>query len=361
MDITKKVSELIEYAEDHPHLISTKRNKNLLKFNYTQRTHYEKMWNKFTLVSRGIIVDKDRNEIIARPFDKFFNKYEYDNMEIDIPDPKATPYWITEKLDGVLIIPYLQDEKLKLSTRGSFENKYIDKAYEIMTFDNLPLNDYSFAFELISPSYSDIGFLVTKYDSEALILIGIRDKRTQRLLSPPELVEMADKLDLKCYKHDYDLSFAKVLEKREERRGDTSEGWVVFFDGGFLVKVKREEYLDLFKAVKNLNQKIVLQELINGTFTDFRRNLPEELENGALEIYSDIKKRKEKVIDFVRKEFDAIPKKTKTTRKDYFTYITNEKRHIFGYLASLYDDANNATLAYIFYKNLLKRPRKNGL
>ena len=41
-------------------------------YNYSRSCTLEGVWNEATLQCRGIIVDKDYN-ILARPFEKFFN------------------------------------------------------------------------------------------------------------------------------------------------------------------------------------------------------------------------------------------------------------------------------------------------
>ena len=44
----------------------------LFIYNYSPLVQYQKLWNEITLMTRGLILDKEMN-IVARPFKKFFN------------------------------------------------------------------------------------------------------------------------------------------------------------------------------------------------------------------------------------------------------------------------------------------------
>lgn len=42
-------------------------------FNYTESTTFEKNWNRETIESRGLVLDRETGDTVARPFGKFFN------------------------------------------------------------------------------------------------------------------------------------------------------------------------------------------------------------------------------------------------------------------------------------------------
>lgn len=44
----------------------------LIVFDYKSEAQYANRWNFFERVSRGLIIDEETGEIVARPFDKFF-------------------------------------------------------------------------------------------------------------------------------------------------------------------------------------------------------------------------------------------------------------------------------------------------
>ena len=66
----------------------------LYTLNYTRTAQFERVWNEYTLMCRGLVIDGDYN-IIARPFGKFFNLAEHDISEI----PMHLPFEAFEKMD----------------------------------------------------------------------------------------------------------------------------------------------------------------------------------------------------------------------------------------------------------------------
>lgn len=62
-------------------------------FCYTPQCTYDKNWNIFSLISRGLILDIVEKKVVVAPFPKFFNYSEVFYM------PKE-PFEVTEKMDG---------------------------------------------------------------------------------------------------------------------------------------------------------------------------------------------------------------------------------------------------------------------
>ena len=99
-------------------------NKKLLGFKYTTNTVYSEDWDNVSLHARGIVFDYATGEVLARPFDKFFNLGEmidtetgelkpiagyvkqhlgFDNLSGDYKHQK---FRVMDKLDGSLGIAY---------------------------------------------------------------------------------------------------------------------------------------------------------------------------------------------------------------------------------------------------------------
>src|SRR5688500_16977767 len=66
----------------------------MVLFNYTQACQFANRWNWFERHSRGLILDTATGEVLARPFNKFFNYGERK------PAPDVAIVEITEKMDG---------------------------------------------------------------------------------------------------------------------------------------------------------------------------------------------------------------------------------------------------------------------
>lgn len=346
-----EVQRLLDYVKQYSQLVSIVKMDYLVKLNYTTDAVYAERWNSYLMKCRGIIIDTRTYEVVTHPFDKFFNDYEY--MKLGIQIPVEMRYWITEKLDGVLIIPYYYENKLCFSTRGSFQNEYIDKAYAIAMFKDLPLTEYSFMFELISPGFSKGDFLVTHYDDEALVLVGVRDHSTGLLLTPPEVVALARQRKLEHYQI-FENTYDQIKALQNIISGSTLEGWVIFFENQFLLKVKRSEYLNLFRIIKNINVKTVLKLLLENTYEVFIKLVPEELQSTVQNLCDSITQQRNARIKEILTIFEAIPQEIKQDRKQFFLYISDRvPRKFFKYLAQYWQTRTATDLYPYFYRELL--------
>lgn len=93
--------------------VNTKEKGDLVLFNYNIAAQLEGKWTWFERVSRGLILDKKTGEVVARPYDKFFNWHEN-----HVPKPnrrKRQVVSITEKMDGC----FLGNTKLNLWNGGT--------------------------------------------------------------------------------------------------------------------------------------------------------------------------------------------------------------------------------------------------
>ena len=80
----------------------------LLLFSY----QHPDEWNAFERMSRGLIIEKGTGNVVARPFDKFFNWGER-GRKTDAPIS-----YVQEKMDGSLIIVYWHEGTYHTATRG---------------------------------------------------------------------------------------------------------------------------------------------------------------------------------------------------------------------------------------------------
>jgi RNA ligase len=97
--------------------VTVRRYDDLLIFSYNAMAQYAEEWNFFERISRGLIINYKTGEIVARPFDKFFNWGEGGRF------PAAPIVAISEKLDGSLGILYRHGGRYKISTRGKLDSQ----------------------------------------------------------------------------------------------------------------------------------------------------------------------------------------------------------------------------------------------
>lgn len=246
---------------------------NLVLLNYTEHTTFERHWNKVTLASRGLIVDELTGEVVALPFNKFFN---YGEMEV-VPIPHGKPE-VTIKQDGSLGIMYRANGKICWATRGSFTSEQAVKAQEIWDKKYSHLNDHflnkvphlTLIVEIIYPENR----IVTDYgDVEDLIIIGARNRFTGEDYSYEKL-ELQARLTQMPITHLVEISLEQALENKKTLVAN-EEGYVLNWNG-YRLKVKGDQYLDVHRLMYGISDKRKFELAVKGELDVLIRELPEE-------------------------------------------------------------------------------------
>jgi RNA ligase len=275
-------------------------------YNYTARTQYERVWNASTLMTRGLIT-RD-NEVIARPFQKFFN---YDEIPKSSNNVLKGPWEVLEKLDGSLGILYkFRENDYRIATRGSFDSPqaiWATKFFKEHFLEWKPIDNLTYLFEIIYPENK----IVVDYENrEELLLLDVLETKTN------ERVDVYSPFE-RC--PTYGFSTEIPMAERNNK-----EGYVLVNSKGFRVKVKHEQYKRLHKLITEcsnitvweyLSQNLAINELID--------NLPDE-HYPWLKNQIDSLKASYEFEEFVAKEYyDNRP--ATDDRKELAAYFTQYK------------------------------------
>lgn len=263
------IKELLDYkkrklinVQEHPEAP-------YLIWNYTHKCQNEQAWDSVTKMCRGLITDMD-GHVLARPFDKFFNREEHDKE--GMPLLPNEPYTVWDKLDGSLgILYFMPDGRPRIATRGSFLSDQAHKATEMLEKAigrksvQFP-QGYTIMFEII---YPDNRIVVDYGQEEKLVYLGARHIVSGRVVTPkglplPYKFESAQQFDMK-----------KLFEEPREN----AEGYVLHYRTGMMVKIKFEEYVRLHRIVTGVNKRRIWDLLRNGQTTEeLLDHVPEEFE-----------------------------------------------------------------------------------
>lgn len=220
-------------------------------YNYTPRTVYEKHWTPETLACRGLVLDDD-DQIVLRPFRKFFNKHELDVMP-------TGPFYAYEKMDGSLFIAGAWNDRIITATRGSFTSPQAIKGRDLLLAEQgwVPMDGVTYCFEVIYPQNR----VVVDYGSEeTLVILAIIDNGTGRTVTdwcPP--FESARWCD--------DVSAEYIIQNQHQQAN--GEGLVLFFpQTDERVKVKFDEYVRLHKILTGINKRHIWERLSAGQSLD---------------------------------------------------------------------------------------------
>lgn len=338
---TKEIEALVSYARDHPKLVKISEHDDfpLIKLSYTHQCANEREWNEFTIASRGIIINTEDMELVAQPFDKFFNLGEM--LQLDqLPDEE---YVVQEKYDGVLIIPYEYDGKYYFSTRGSFDNEFIDVAEERFLTNRMRrwLHDneaWTFMFELIHPKSK----ILTDYKGrESLVLLGARHYWEGYLMDDADLKEKAAEGVLEVRETWKTINLDHMEQLKETETEQLYEGVVIQFESGLLIKVKRHDYVRVSAAIRKVSTKNIIGLLTEQKFGAWRDELPEEIQTMADEIAHVIEMTYIEIDSKIKDAWEDV-KDLQGDRKDFATAVFQDHSKWQTFMFALRDEKDLA-------------------
>lgn len=317
-------------------------------YNYTQRAQFDKVWNEETLQCRGLILNKN-NQVIARPFSKFFNFEEHRDLPIE-------EFEVFDKLDGSLGITYFDSKgHPNLATRGSFTSDQAIKGTEIL-HRKYPLNifspKYTYLFEII---YPENRIVVDYKGMEDIILLSVIDTKTAAEVSYKDIRELFEN-KLKIVERFDSLN---NIEKVKENIRDNSEGFVIRFKNGIRVKLKYDEYVRLHRLVTGVNAKTIWDLLRNSqSFDELLNNFPDEyyqwITDTKNNLISDFKNIEDTAID----TFNKV--KNLSTRKEQALWIKDNYK-LSGIIFAMLDKKPHADMIWKLIKPKLEKPYKEEI
>jgi RNA ligase len=224
--------------------------------NYTDKAQFERVWTPVTKQCRGLIFDF-YNEIVARPFPKFFNLGEVERDML----PGGT-IRVMEKMDGSLGILYQErttrhQPKYAIATRGSFDSDQARHATALLRqkypwFEPTP--GFTYLFEIIYPENR----IVVDYAGEDnLYLLDIIDNETGRSALHYGPVRAAWTGPI-AQTYEY-RSITDVLAAEPKTN---AEGFVVHFARDeSRVKIKFDEYVRLHRLLTGVSTRVLWEYL----------------------------------------------------------------------------------------------------
>lgn len=221
---------------------------------------------------RGLIFSLD-GKLIARRLHKFFNINEKEETQFSKIDFEKK-HIILEKLDGSMITPIPIDNHIRWGTKMGIT----DVAINAETFVAHNPSYEMFARDMINQELTPIfewcsrkNKIVVDYPQDRLVLIAVRHNKTGEYFSYEVL---------KKYGKEYNLdvvttypgnihSMEKLIEETKELKD--SEGWVIRFEDGHMLKIKGEWYLKLHKTKNDIDsEKNVLSLIISNQLDDLK-------------------------------------------------------------------------------------------
>lgn len=227
---------------------------------------------------RGITFCSTTGDILARKYHKFFNVGEREEtlpQNIDL----SKSHQVLAKMDGSMITPVLINDKVEWHTKMGATD-VAKQAAEFVArnrvYDTLARWQIKCENTLIFEWCSRKQQIVLDYAEDQLVLTGARDLRTGEYRSFKWLVDIGKSAGIPVVdafgSADHINTFVEMA--REEK--DT-EGYVIRFDNGQMLKVKTEWYVQIHKAKeKILQDRHVVAMILDNTLDDVKGFLSQE-------------------------------------------------------------------------------------
>lgn len=315
--------------------VSTKEMGDLVIFNYTAAAQYNDRWNYFECVSRGLIINKKTGEIVARPFDKFFNWLQGGRTS------RGHIVSITEKIDGSMITIFKHPVSglWTCASKGSFTsdqalwaNDFLYSNFSQKLLDEIIPPEYTVICELIHPENR----IVIDYKGRTdLVLLAMRNKYTGEYVSFfPTVYEVAASLKLAIPDVYTFNDVTKIIEICGGLDAD-HEGFVAEFSDGQRFKFKGDRYLELHRLISNLTFKNTLKAFAENRHAEVRAQLPDEFVGQFDQWIFEIKT----IIDSTTKRIYSVYNNCEIfeDKKSFAIWVMKNHKDISYYLFALYD------------------------
>jgi hypothetical protein len=266
LDTYQKIKDNLK---SEPYLFKIKENDNLYLIRYDKLN--SNLNFDFVRASRGIILEKNTNNIIAYPLN---GKITYQNFKKMVPINEII---IEESIDGTLLNVYYYDNKWFISTntcinakksyfysKKSFFELFEETQYDIDIFDDILDKKYTYSFVLKHPENR----IVTPHFKPELILVQIRNNTNFKIITNYDEHILNH---FKCPKKFLFDSYNE-LEKQLTLLNYNQEGFVLYNNTRSLrTKIQGNEY-NIAKQLKGNQSNIrfmVLEKIKQNNVADF--------------------------------------------------------------------------------------------
>lgn len=252
-------------------------NDRLLAFNFSKRVFFEKSWDDVAVKARGLFVDAQTHEIVARGYEKFFNVGERPDTTIQaLRETLQFPIKLYVKENGYLgNLGYDEaSDALMIASKsrasGPFAQWFGEILREQVGEDGLVKwkrwlrdNEACATFEVIDPVRDPH---MVEYDKASVVLLDVfhRSTKMQRL-DHETLKRVAGQMGVAVKEQGLHFPNAHALEgwlrSCEGRldwrhRGRDIEGFVIEDASGYMTKVKMPHYA-FWKRMRGAMQRII--------------------------------------------------------------------------------------------------------
>lgn len=255
------VLETVEAMRENRFIIE-KQFGNISSFNFSKEAFFDGVWNKQTIVARGLYINTRTMNVVARGFNKFFNINERPETKLEMLQYSLQfPVTCYVKENGYLgLVSYNEETDdlfitSKSTPEGDFSTWLREAVYNKMTpeaiakMKEMAKNDkVTFVFENVDMKHDP--HIIEYPKSELYLLAIIKNDIKFAQYDYDQVVNIGNELGLKVKVKAYTINsyseffdwYNEVTAEGYEYDGRIIEGFVIEDANGFMVKVKLNYY-----------------------------------------------------------------------------------------------------------------------
>lgn len=264
------IDELVTYLRNHSLVSEKELANNISSFNFTPKAFRDKAWDDITVRARGLFINTETNEIVARAYNKFFNINEREETQIAaLRNTLQYPIEVYKKENGYLgLLGYnSQSDELVFTSKSTTEGEYAlwfkelfctlykDKLRDIKKC--LRQTNSCMVFEVMLPEKDPH---IIEYDKDHVVLLDVVSRTVEfSKVNYSKLIEIAELFGFTPKKKEGEFKswgefytwYRNALDDWDRKE----EGFVIEDASGFCTKLKLPYYA-FWKYMRALKDRV---------------------------------------------------------------------------------------------------------
>lgn len=254
------VSEMLDVLDNNDNIkVVPQLGTHISSYNFNRNAFQNGVWDEITTKARGLFINNNTSEIVARGYDKFFNINERPETNKDVlPNTLKYPVKVYKKENGFLgLLGFDKESDSLLFCSKSeidgvyanyFKNLLLQSVKEEVLYEYMKPHNVTLAFEVIDIENDPH---IIKYNKSKVVLLDIIENSVQFKKYPYEkVVETAELLGLQ-YKEECKILnnssevidfFYEISVDNFKWKNHFIEGFVFVDESNFMFKYKCEYY-----------------------------------------------------------------------------------------------------------------------
>lgn len=237
-------------------------------FNFKREVFFSNKWNELSKIARGLFLNNQTGEIVARGYDKFFNYKEgHYNTEQFLKNNLVFPVKVYKKYNGFLGILSVFNDNFVFHTKSTVDGDYSQYFKAIFmneehgSHEDLKRfmldNHVCLIFEVVD---KDNDPHIVKYNENHIVLLdAIFLEESFKNINYETLINIGKRFNFQVKEQEYEFldykSLINFIQEQEQDMINQKEGYVLVDNNNYHFKLKCKWY-KVWKLLRGLKDKV---------------------------------------------------------------------------------------------------------